>query len=194
MDWRRALTIWAILPAAATVYFFIFWWWFDFWRRRRAQTYALMAGTFLALGIAAATLGRWTFAGRLPVPTWTQALGWAVIAAATAFGSVADRQLGLRVRAFAPFFDDHGRIELKTTGAYGVVRHPIYASGSWFQLGAFLVTGYPAVLAAWAVFTLGALWFTRREEERLAMLLDDPRAYERYRERVPALFPWFRRG
>jgi protein-S-isoprenylcysteine O-methyltransferase Ste14 len=57
----------------------------------------------------------------------------------------------------------------------------------------FLATGYPAVAIAWAVFTLGAMWFTRHEEKRLAALLDDPAEYERYRERVPALFPWIGR-
>jgi len=67
-----------------------------------------------------------------------------------------------------PFFDEHGRIELKTTGAYGVVRHPIYAAGSGIQLGAFLVTGYQAVFVAWAVFTLGALWFTRQAAKGLS--------------------------
>ena len=43
-------------------------------------------------------------------------------------GFAADRQIGIRVRLFTPFFDRHGRIELKTTGAYGIVRHPIYAA------------------------------------------------------------------
>jgi hypothetical protein len=47
---------------------------------------------------------------------------------------VADRQIGVRVRSFAPFFERHGRIAL----------------------------------------------------------LDDATAYERYRPRVPALFPFFR--
>jgi len=59
------------------------------------------------------------------------------------FGTVADRQIGLR--SFMPFLDDDGRIQLKTTGAYGVVRHPIYASGIGFQLGVLLVTGFGPV-------------------------------------------------
>jgi protein-S-isoprenylcysteine O-methyltransferase Ste14 len=115
-----------------------------------------------------------------------------LFAVATVFGTIADRQIGLRVRSFMPLFDEHGRIELKTTGAYSVVRHPIYAAGSGFQLGIFLVTGYPAVFVAWVVFTLGALWFTRQEEGRLMGLLDDPSEYDRYRQRVPALFPRIR--
>jgi protein-S-isoprenylcysteine O-methyltransferase Ste14 len=89
-----------------------------------------------------------------------------------------------------PFFEDHGRIELITTGAYGVVRHPIYATGVGFQLGALLVTGYPAIAVASVVFAAGATWFTRQEERRLIELLDDPATYDRYRARVPALWPW----
>ena len=109
------------------------------------------------------------------------------------FGWVADRQLGLRVRAFTPCFEEGGSLGLKTTGAYGVVRHPIYAAGLWYQVGVFLVTGVVAVAAAALVFGLGALWFTRQEEARLVRLLRDPAQYQRYRAAVPALLPWPRR-
>jgi protein-S-isoprenylcysteine O-methyltransferase Ste14 len=129
------------------------------------------------------------FAGRLPMPSWIQALGWALLAAACVLGWIADRQLGFRVRSFRPFFETGGRIELRTTGAYGLVRHPIYTAGLGYQLGAFLVTGYPTVAVAAAVFGLGALWFTREEERRLLELLDDPSLYARYRARVPRLLP-----
>jgi protein-S-isoprenylcysteine O-methyltransferase Ste14 len=189
MGWRHDLALFAILPAGATFYFFAFWRWFDFFRRHRALTYTFFLGTFVVLGAAVEAGRRWTFAGQLAMPLWAQWIGGAVLVASTLFGTVADRQIGLHVRSFAPFFEERGRIELQTTGAYGVVRHPIYAAGSWFQLGAFLIAGYPSVLASWLVFTLGALWFTRQEEKRLVRLLDDPSAYERYRARVPALFP-----
>lgn len=189
----RILAFIAVLPAAATLYFFVFWRWFDFWRKHRAATLTLMIGTIVALG-AAVYLGREVvFADRVAFPGWARAIGWVLIGLTFVFGTVADRQLGLRVRAFTPFFEERGRLDLDTTGAYAVVRHPIYASGIGFQAGVFLVTGYLAVAVAWALFTLGAIWFTRREEERLVELLDDPAEYERYRARVPALFPWPRR-
>jgi protein-S-isoprenylcysteine O-methyltransferase Ste14 len=122
------------------------------------------------------------------------ALGWVIVVAASAVGTVADRQIGFRVRSFTPFFEEHGRLELRTSGAYGLVRHPIYAAAIAFQLGIFLVTGYPVVAVACVVLALGAQWFTRQEEARLVALLDDPTQYERYRERVPALLPRIRRG
>ena len=40
-----------------------------------------------------------------------------------------------------------------------------------------------------SLFTLGAFWFTRQEERWLKGLLEDPDEYERYKARVPALFP-----
>ena len=147
-----------------------------------------MAVVFVATAVELVAFPQWTFASRLSMPLGLQVAGWVLIAAATIFGWIADRQIGMRIRSFAPFFDEHGRIRLRTTGAYGIVRHPIYAAGRVFQFGAFLVTGYPSVLVAWAIFGFGAIWFTRQEEQRLMELLDDPLEYERYRDRVPALF------
>ena len=189
MSWPRLLAFVAIVPAAATFYFFVFWRWFEFWKARRSLSYGLILASFGGLGTAVARLHRWAFAGQLHPPVWTQVLGWTVVVTASAFGTVADRQIGIRVRSFTPFFDEHGHLDLKTSGAYGVVRHPIYASGIAFQLGVFLVTGYPLVAAACAILALGALWFTRQEEARLVALLDDPTKYDRYRARVPALLP-----
>jgi protein-S-isoprenylcysteine O-methyltransferase Ste14 len=190
----RLLALTAILPAGATFYFFVFWRWFDYWRRHRVQTYTLMLGTFVALGVTV-HLGRdVVFAPRAVVPLAVQGIGWVLIAIVSMLGFVADRQIGLRVRLFTPFFEEHGTIELQTNGAYGVVRHPIYASAIGYQLGILLVTGYLAVAIALAVFALGAVWFTRQEERRLIALLADPAAYERYRARVPALLPRFGRA
>jgi len=194
MWWRELLAWMAVLPAAATLYFFVFWHWFEFWRRRRTLTYVMLLGSFGGVGALVAVLHRWTFAGRLHPPAWMQAAGGAVVVVASAFGTVADRQIGFRVRSFTPFFEQHGRLELKTSGAYGVVRHPIYAAGIAFQAGTFLVTGYPVVAVACVILALGAQWFTRQEEARLVALLDDPTEYERYRERVPALRPRLGRG
>jgi protein-S-isoprenylcysteine O-methyltransferase Ste14 len=190
----RIIALVAVVPAGATLYFFVFWRWFEFWRRHRLATYALMIGTFVVIGVAAAHWSNELLAPRATVPLVVQGIGWTLMAIANLFGFIADRQIGLRVRSFTPFFEEQGRIQLETTGAYGVVRHPIYAAGVWFQLGAFLATGYVVALVACAVLLAGALWFTRQEERRLRELLDDPTAYDRYRARVPALLPWPRGG
>jgi protein-S-isoprenylcysteine O-methyltransferase Ste14 len=185
----NALALFAILPASASLYFFVFWHWFDYWRRHRAQTYTVLLGTVLATAVALYACRNAVLVGRIAMPVYAQAIGWAIIVLAIALGTIADRQIGFRVRSFLPFFDERGRIELTTTGAYAVVRHPIYAAGIAFQLGATLVTGYPAVAVSCAVLAIGATWFTRQEERRLIGLLDDPAAYEHYRNQVPALLP-----
>jgi protein-S-isoprenylcysteine O-methyltransferase Ste14 len=190
----RGLALLAMIPPAATFYFFVFWHWFETWRRHQVLTYGMMFATFAVLGAILLAERQLVLDVRFASPPVVQGIGWALIAGSNAFGWIADRQIGLRVRSFTPFFETPARIELRTTGAYGVVRHPIYASGIWFQLGVLLASGYAAVAVACLVFTLGAMWFTRQEERRLRDLLEDPTAYDRYRQRVPSLFPWFRRG
>jgi protein-S-isoprenylcysteine O-methyltransferase Ste14 len=186
----RTLAAIAIVPMGASFYFFVFWRWFDFWRKHQVLTYTFMLGTFAALGYAVHVWRELVFAPRIDLPEWARFAGVILIVLACVLGMVADRQIGIRVRSFAPFFETHGKITLVTDGAYGIVRHPIYASGLIFQIGAFLVTGYLAIVAAWGVLFIGALWFTRQEERRLIALLADPAEYQRYRERVPALIPF----
>lgn len=185
----RLLAVLAVLPAAATVYFAVFWRWFAFFRRHRALSLAMMTGSLAALGAAVVRHERALFARGVTMPLGAVVAGWMILIAANVLGLVADRQIKLHVRSFGPFFEPGGRIDLVTDGAYGVVRHPIYAAGIYFQLGVFLVTGRFAVALALVVFAIGAAWFTRQEERRLVELLDDPEAYEAYRARVPALVP-----
>lgn len=185
-----ALAVIAIVPAIASVYFFVFWTWFGFWRRHAALTYLMLLGSFVGFAIVVAILRDNALACRLEMPGPVRVAGWVLTVAVVVAGTIADRQIGFRVRSFAPFFETNGSIDLVTTGAYAIVRHPIYAAGIAFQLGVFLATGYVAIAVACAVFALGAQWFTRREEERLVELLADPNAYAEYKQRVPRLLPW----
>ena len=183
------LAVAAVFPAFATVWFAIFWTGFAFWRRHVALT--AMAALLVVGGWLVAELIGIDVVERaaIEMPVAAQVIGWTIVAASFVLGVVADRQIGIRVRSFLPYFEDRGRIALVTRGAYGVVRHPIYASGIYFQLGAFLITGVPAIAIACVVLVAGAMWFTRQEERRLIALLDDPSSYDRYRREVPALFP-----
>lgn len=180
----------AIVPAAATLYFGAFWSGFEYWRKHAVQTYAMMFGIIGSCVSAAVYWRDELLAHAIAMPTIVQVIGVLVIAAACVLGTIADRQIGFRVRSFMPFFEDRGRIDLVTTGAYSIVRHPIYASGIYFQIGAFLVTGQLSILAACLVFALGAFWFTAQEERRLVGLLKDPDVYARYRGKVPRLIRW----
>ena len=190
MSFARTLAAIATVPMAATLYFGVFWTWFAFWRRHPVLTYTLMLGTLGGVVVIV-----YAYRADLLAPTFephvaVRIVGWIILALAMLLACIADRQLGFRVRSFAPFFDDDAKITLRATGSYAVVRHPIYASGIYFQIGVFLVTGVAAVAMSCVMFGLGALWFTRQEERRLRERLVDPTAYDRYRARVPALLPW----
>lgn len=74
-SWERTLAFIAIIPIGATIYFYVFWTWFEFWRKHRVLTYAMMAATFVGVGIGAQTLRHWTwFGGRLAMPVWVQSV------------------------------------------------------------------------------------------------------------------------
>ena len=157
------LTYSAIIAAGATLYFFVFWRWFAYWRLHQIQTYALMFGTFAALGVAIYVGRGVVFANRIDVPAGVQVVGWTLIVLASALGFVADRQIGIRVRSFTPFFEAHGRIALKTTGAYGVVRHPIYVGLNLLALGGHfleivLLDDFQVLKMAWG---LEHCWLTQ---------------------------------
>ncbi len=195
MGIEGTLAFWAVLLVGPTFWFALFWTNFDFWHRHRIFAYGALVSTLVGWGVMAVIFDHRTwFGGRLDTPEPVRVIGWVLISVAGVFGLIADRQIGWRVRSFMPFFSENVRMKLKTTGAYGIVRHPIYAAGRVFAFGVFLVTGYPSALLAWAVWGLGSVWFSRQEERRLMELLDDPTEYERYRQRVPALFPVFRRS
>jgi protein-S-isoprenylcysteine O-methyltransferase Ste14 len=183
-----ALALAAIFPAVATPFFFVFWRWFEVWRRHRAAIAMLLVVT-VASWIAVLVVWRaWWLAPAIAMPAALRALGWALAAVSFVLSVVADRQLGLRVRAGLPLLDGE-RIRLRTRGAYAVVRHPIYAAGIYYQVGMFCVTGAIAIAGAAAVLVAGALWFTREEERRLAAVVDDAAAYAAYRARVGRLVP-----
>jgi protein-S-isoprenylcysteine O-methyltransferase Ste14 len=186
------LAIAALFPTVATPLFLVFWHWFDFWRQHRAATLSMVVGLVGGWTAALIVLHEPVLAPSIAMPWPARALGWALALASFVLSIVADRQLGVRVRAGMPFFEQGATIRLRTGGAYAVVRHPIYAAGIYYQVAMFLVSGALAIAVACLVLTLGALWFTRQEERRLVLLLEDPTEYDRYRARVGALVPQIR--
>jgi protein-S-isoprenylcysteine O-methyltransferase Ste14 len=76
---------------------------------------------------------------------------------------------------------------LATTGVYGLVRHPLYASLVWMFTGGALVYRNAAVLAATVLVFVPAMVLRARHEERL--LAERFPEYEAYRDRVGMLLP-----
>lgn len=187
------LALVAIFPAVATPWFFVFWHWFDVWRNHAAATALLLLAIVGGWTVALIALREPLLEPRITMPWPARALGWVLVGASCLLGVVADRQLGLRLRAGLPFFEKGATIRLRTRGAYALVRHPIYAAGIYYQVAMFLVSGSLAIAAAFVILTPGALWFTTQEERRLAPLVRDATEYEDYRARVGRLLPRLRR-
>jgi protein-S-isoprenylcysteine O-methyltransferase Ste14 len=82
--------------------------------------------------------------------------------------------------------EEHRLIE---TGAYALVRHPIYTG---IITALFATAAIEATLLALlgAVFITSGLWVKARAEERFLLSELGPDAYESYRRRAPMLIPF----
>lgn len=86
--------------------------------------------------------------------------------------------------------------ELKTTGSYGVVRHPLYGAEVLMILGVVLSHG------TWLAYGVGILWLAlqiRRAQYEEAVLRATFPQYSDYARRVPMLIPglhltWIEQG
>lgn len=78
--------------------------------------------------------------------------------------------------------------EVVKTGAYGLVRHPMYCAATFIWLGLALANCDWAILTICFAYVIPTYYFYAREEE--AMMTEAfGRAYSEYATRVPMLFP-----
>jgi protein-S-isoprenylcysteine O-methyltransferase Ste14 len=120
-------------------------------------------------------------------PPWIRILGLAILLAATAFTLWARLALGTMWSGAPTVKQEH---RLRTSGPYGVTRHPIYTGMLGMMLGSLLLAGGGRWILPFPVF-LVLLEIKIRVEERL-MLAEFPDDYPRYRQRVPQLVPGLR--
>jgi protein-S-isoprenylcysteine O-methyltransferase Ste14 len=171
-----------------------------FWAARHAkQTERREPIGSRLLHVVPLLLAVWLLWGRVPVALgflnhrifpwspWTFGIAALVTAAGLLFTVWARIHLGRNWSGTVTIKHDHELIE---TGPYAVVRHPIYtglllaflgsgaAHGEWRGVLAVLI----AWLAFWRKLGLEERWMTERFGER----------YRAYRERVPALVPFWR--
>jgi len=98
------------------------------------------------------------------------------------------RHLGRQFRIQAGLYEDH---RLVRSGAYAVVRHPIYASMLMLLAATLLLlTSWLGMAAALALFLTGTEVRVRTEDALLASRF--PAAFAAYRSRVPAYLPFVR--
>jgi protein-S-isoprenylcysteine O-methyltransferase Ste14 len=118
---------------------------------------------------------------------WIRILGLVILAAATAFAIWARLVLGAMWSAAPAVKAEH---KLRTSGPYGVTRHPIYTGMLAMLLGTGLLIGDGRFLVAFPVFVV-LVEIKLHVEERL-MLIEFPDDYPRYRQQVPQLVPGLR--
>ena len=111
-------------------------------------------------------------------------LGLVILLAATALTSWARLVLGVMWSAAPTVKERH---KLRTSGPYGITRHPIYTGLLGMLLGSMLVAGGGRLIVAFPVYLM-LVEIKIRVEERL-MLAEFPDGYSRYRQQVPQRVP-----
>jgi protein-S-isoprenylcysteine O-methyltransferase Ste14 len=118
---------------------------------------------------------------------WIRILGLVILLAATTFTLWARLALGTMWSATPTVKQEH---QLRTTGPYGITRHPIYTGMLSMLLGSGLLAGEGRSIVAFPVY-LVLLQVKIHLEERL-MRAEFPDDYPRYRQQVPQLVPGLR--
>ena len=133
----------------------------------------LMAGVFLSAFAGQGWSGGWAVAAYL--------VGGMLLALGLLLFTSAILQLG---RSLTPFPAPRASQELVTTGAFGLVRHPIYGGGILIALGWAIVFASPVGLGLAVALALFLVLKAHREEAWLRELLP---GYDAYRERTPRM-------
>ena len=111
-------------------------------------------------------------------------LGLALVVAGAAVNILGRLALGKNWANHIKIYSDHA---LVVSGAYGFVRHPLYASLIWMFLGASLVySNYLAFLANGLVFIPFMYYRAKQEEDLLAKEFKE---YKDYQRKVGMFFP-----
>lgn len=121
------------------------------------------------------------------LPTWVVVAGWAAIGLAVVVGVAGAWELGrhLRIHPRPP-----QRAELRTTGVYRLVRHPIYAAVLVGSAGEAVLAARPEPIVGFVGLSL-VLHVKAGYEERL-LRERFGEAYDTYASRVPRLVPFAR--
>lgn len=160
--------------------------------RRRTPAARVPLGVTLGAIVAAAVV---TIAGQMAFgwlridAAWARITGLGLLVASTAFALWARRELGTSWTVRPMVSGDH---RLRTTGPYGITRHPIYTGIIGMLIGTSLLAGGGPAVVAPAIGLLAVAIKIRTEEPLLLAMF--PETYAHYRETVPALVPGLRLG
>lgn len=163
---------------------------FSGWLRSSRRAFPARAGLIVGVIVVEAVTrgGRGAFWRHLQY--WTPALAWIGMALAIASTALLlwSRWVLGTMWASVPLVQEHH--ELRTSGPYGLVRHPIYTGLLGLTLGAALTGGFGAWVVLPAVVVPWLLHRVKVEDGLMAGQFGDQ--YAEYRRRVPALVPRLR--
>jgi protein-S-isoprenylcysteine O-methyltransferase Ste14 len=138
-------------------------------------------------GVAYSLLWQGKFWERTP-EDWRTALSVFFFISAGLLSWTSARALGRQWRIDAGLNPDH---ELVQSGAYRMVRHPIYTSMLCLLLGTgFMITPLPMLLLSTLLFIIGTEIRVRIEDTLLASRFGDQ--FRDYQRRVPAYIPFLK--
>lgn len=154
------------------------------WSGERGAWYAVVQVALMLLVF----LGPSTWAGWPPRPFPLQRASWFAGAALALLGTILFAAGVVRLgRNLSPLPYPKENATLVTTGAYGLVRHPLYGGGIIASFGwALLIRGWLTIGYAALLFAFLDLK-ARREEQWLAEKFP---GYDEYRRRVRKLIPF----
>jgi protein-S-isoprenylcysteine O-methyltransferase Ste14 len=162
--------------------------WASRWRRLGAfRTYLIVLLAMIGL----ATLLYWF---RKPLLGTDLGTHWILIVVGLIFGLASLpieraywKQMDFATLAGVPELSGVGSSKLRRDGAYGVIRHPRYASAGLGVIGTMILTNYTGIyLLAALLIPLGCLLIALEERELIARFGEDYRAYQR---EVPGFIP-----
>lgn len=155
--------------------------------RDRTGNTALMGATALCAAGVLASRDYWSTL-EFDIP-WVEGLGLVVLVVSTVFALWARFALGT-AWSIAP--EAAGDRRLRTSGPYGVTRHPIYTGLLGMILGSALLTGSGQVTVLVPVGL--ALFSVKIHFEERLLTATFPDEYTQYRRRVPQLVPGLSAG
>jgi protein-S-isoprenylcysteine O-methyltransferase Ste14 len=150
-------------------------------RRRLDRGTWLVAAQFVCLGV----IWLWPAPPLWVLPAWVVVACWSVIVAALLLGLWGAGALGRFLRVHPRPAD---RAELRTGGAYRVVRHPIYAAVLLGSVAGTVLAARPEPVIGLAALSLVLHMKASYEEGLLRERFGE--AYDTYASRVPRLVPF----
>ena len=149
---------------------------------RRKLDYGTLIGFAAAIPIISTPKTAWTWLTF--GPAWVRGVGVALVVVGTAGTLWARLSLGLMWSSRVVVRQEHA---LRTTGPYGITRHPIYTGLLTMFAGTALALGFGRWTLLFGVLAVGLSVKARIEERLLSNAF--PSQYAEYRRRVPALIP-----